>query len=80
MNKFKVLIFSVLFLILSSASYLNIKALININSKIEQIENSIVIINEYTIDEINQELECVEKDLDYLFGVGDACEKSFPKD
>jgi len=82
MDKRNILIYVVLttiFLVVTSIFYLNIKILrqsiIDLNIKLEY---SLEYLNEYTIDEINQELECIEQNLDYLFDVGDGCEKSFP--
>jgi CHASE3 domain sensor protein len=82
MDKKNILIYVVLttvFLVVISIFYLNIKMLrqgiIDLNIKLEY---SLEYLNEYTIDEINQELECIEQNLDYLFNVGDGCEKSFP--
>ncbi len=30
--------------------------------------------------DVSAELDCIKKDLDYIFGVGGPCEKSFPGD
>ena len=71
----KIYVFTVIiFFIIIGIFYFNLKQnIINLNIK---LDDNIKYLNEFTIDDINQELDCIEKDLDYLFG--DACEKSFP--
>jgi len=84
----KIYVFTVIiFFIIIGIFYFNLKQnIINLNIKLDdnikylniKLDDNIKYLNEFTIDDINQELDCIEKDLDYLFGVGDACEKSFP--
>jgi len=45
---------------------------------LEEYVETTSLIHKYEVEEIFTDIECIEQNLNYLFGVGDACEESFP--
>ena len=83
--KIKIIIFYI-FLSLSlislwlSSHYNRIK-IDELNNRIEVLEefaSTTSTIHKYEIEEIFADIECIEQNLNYLFGVGEFCKESFP--
>lgn len=82
----------ILLSVLITSSVLSVISFFNIGTIKEEIEaqkneiekliyniDETKMINDFAFDEVFKDIDCIEQNLNFLFSVGDVCEKSFPE-